>query len=124
MGGKTTIKNSQTLCDICNRIKGNHEISFLCKQTKLSSPKKLDFSPPYTGQSTTRIITRLVNMFYHCKAVYKVTWEVLTYTYSIELYPGNNPEWLRKHQVELLNFIQKKLGGSAYKISVTTTDKT
>ncbi|WP_414575810.1 DEAD/DEAH box helicase family protein [Anabaena sp. CCY 9402-a] len=124
MGGETTIENSQTLCDICNGIKGNHEISFLCKQTKLSVPKKLDFSPSYTGQSATIIITRLVNMFYHCKAVYKVSWEVLTYTYSIELYPGNNPEWLRQHQAELLNFIQKKLGGSAYNISVTTTDKT
>ncbi|WP_192881709.1 DEAD/DEAH box helicase family protein [Nostoc sp. CENA543] len=124
MGGKTTIENSQTLCNICNRVKGNHEISFLCKQTKLSSPKKLDLSRPYTGQSATRIITRLVNIFYHCKAVYKVSWHVLTYTYSIELYPGNNPEWLRKHRAELLNFIQKKLGGSAFNISVNTTYKT
>jgi hypothetical protein len=123
MGGITALDNLQTLCDVCNRSKGQNEIDFRCNKTKLVKPKKLDLSFPYQNQTTTRIITRIVNSFYHCKAVYKVNWDVLTYTYNIHLYPGNNPEWLLQHKTEILKFIKSKLRGNAENIQVTVTDK-
>jgi len=123
MGGTTSVANSQTLCNICNRYKGKNEIDFRCNITQLSVPKKFNLSFPYEGQTATRAITRIVNLFYHCKAVAKVDWEVLTYTYHIYLYPGNNPEWLLKHQTELLQFIQNKLRRHAHNVKVTITKR-
>jgi hypothetical protein len=123
MGGTTSVANSQTLCNICNRYKGKNEIDFRCNITQLSVPKKFNLSFPYEGHTATRAITRIVNLFYHCKAVAKVDWEVLTYTYHIYLYPGNNPEWLLQHQTELLQFIQNKLRRHAHNIKVTTAKK-
>ncbi|QFS52921.1 Type III restriction enzyme [Nostoc sphaeroides CCNUC1] len=61
-------------------------------------------------------------MFYHCKAVSKVNWEIYTYTYNIYLHPGNNPEWLLQHKAELLKFVQDKLGRHAYHILVTAIE--
>jgi hypothetical protein len=123
---ETSIENSQTLCIICNRCKGKNEIDFRCNTTKLSIPKT-DLSIPKNLESFTleseqaaRIITRIVNSFYHCKAVYKVDWEVYTYTYNIYLYPNNKPEWLLQYKAELLKFIQDRLGRHVYDIKVTT----
>ncbi|MBD2297196.1 DEAD/DEAH box helicase [Nostoc sp. FACHB-190] len=123
MGGITSVVNSQTLCEICNRCKKQNEIDFRINMTQLSVPKKFDLSFPYQGHTATRTITRIVNLFYHCKAVKKVDWEVLTYTYHIYLYPGNNPEWLLQHKTELLKFIQNKLRRHAHHVQVTTTNK-
>ncbi|WGV24237.1 DEAD/DEAH box helicase family protein [Halotia branconii] len=120
MGGKTSIENSQTLCVTCNRCKGQNEIDFRCNTTKLINPKNLDLSFISEGEKAIKTITRVVNFFYHCKAVSKIDWEVYTYTYNIYLYPSNNPEWLLKHKAELLNLIQNKLGCHAEYINVTT----
>ncbi|MBD0263479.1 MAG: HNH endonuclease [Tolypothrix sp. Co-bin9] len=122
MGGKTSIENSQTLCVICYRCKSDNEMNFRCKTTKLSIPINLDLSFRTESQSTVRTLTRIVNLFYHCKAVYKVKWEVQFYAYNIYLYPGNNPEWLLKHRTELLKYIQDKLGREAYNLQITTTE--
>jgi ATP-dependent helicase IRC3 len=127
MGGETSIKNSQTLCNRCNICKNNHEIDFRCNRTKLRVAKNLnlpnlDVSSLYTNQKTTNILTRIVNLFYHCKAVEKVKWEISTY--NIHLYSGNNPEWLLKHKAELLNFIKNKIGyRGVEKIQVIVSDK-
>lgn len=121
MGGKISIENSQTLCVICNKCKGNNEIDFRCKTTKLSISKNLDLSYTSEGQNSITTLTRIVNSFYRCKAVYKVTCEVSTCTYNIYLYPSNNPEWLLQHKAELLKFAQNKLGCHIYNIKVTTT---
>jgi ATP-dependent helicase IRC3 len=122
MGGKTSLENLQTLCNICNRCKSNNEIDFKFNQTQLREPKILDLSFPYQSQKTTRVITRIVNLFYRCKAVYKVNWEISTY--NIYLYSGNNPEWLLRHKVELLKFIQNQLGYASVKhIKVAVIEK-
>ncbi|MEH2135279.1 HNH endonuclease [Nostoc sp.] len=147
MGGKTSLENSQTLCVMCNRFKGKNEIDFRCNTTKLSIPKKLDLSfrtesqnaisqtlPRFDSpvgyltfrtesQNAIRTLTRIVNLFYHCKAVYKVNWAVRPYGYNIYLYPENNPEWLLKHKIELLKYIQDKLDPNAYNIEINTQDK-
>lgn len=120
MGGKTSIENSQTLCVTCNRCKGQNEIDFRCNTTKLSIPKNLDLSFTSEGEKAIKALTRVVNFFYHCKAVSKIDWEVYTYTYNIYLYPSNNPEWLLKYKPELLKLIKNKLGCHAEYINVST----
>ncbi|MEH1924435.1 DEAD/DEAH box helicase family protein [Nostoc sp.] len=120
MGGETSIKNSQTLCVICNRCKGRNEIDFQCKTTKLSIPKNLDLSFRTESQYSVRTLTRIVNLFYHCKAVDKIEWDGSIRGYSIYLHPDNNCKWLLKHKVELLKYVQDRLGRQAYDIKVTT----
>nr|WP_242063435.1 HNH endonuclease [Nostoc sp. FACHB-892] len=122
MGGETSVENSQTLCVICNKCKGNNEIDFRCKTTKLSTPKNLDLSFRTESQNALRTLTRVVNLFYHCKAVYKVEWDRSTFGYNIYLYPNNNCIWLLQHKVELLKYVQDKLGRQAYHIKVTTKE--
>ncbi|MEH2281850.1 MAG: DEAD/DEAH box helicase family protein [Nostoc sp.] len=122
MGGETSVENSQTLCIICNRCKGKNEIDFRCKTTKLSIPKNLDLSSRTESQYSIRTLTRIVNLFYHCKAVDKIEWERSTRGYCIYLYPGNNCKWLLQHKAELLKYIQEKLDRQAYNIEVTTIE--
>jgi len=125
MGGVTSIENSQTLCVICNRYKGNNEIDFRLNKTPLKQPKKLDLSLPYQKINNKNlkikiILKTIVNFFYHCKAVNKVNLGV-DLTWEIHLYAGNNPKWLLKHKEELLKFIQNELGFIHVKdIRVTT----
>ena len=115
-GGETTLENSQTLCSICNGTngKGINEMNFRFHDTKLSRPKTLDLSLPHKDQDEIRAITRIVNFFYHCKAVCQVNWHERRngkyyFVWEICLYSGNNPEWLLNHKVELLTFIQNQL---------------
>ncbi|MEH1963066.1 MAG: helicase-related protein [Nostoc sp.] len=122
MGGETSVENSQTLCVICNRCKGKNEIDFRCKTTKLNDPKNLDLSFRTESQHSIRTLTRIVNLFYHCKAVDKIEWDRSTRGYSIYLHPGNNCKWLLKHKVELLKYVQDKLGRQANNIEVTTIE--
>ncbi|WP_228058365.1 DEAD/DEAH box helicase family protein [Nostoc sp. LEGE 12447] len=120
MGGETSKENSQTLCVTCNRCKGQNEIDFRCNTTKLINPKNLDLSFTSEGEKAIKALTRVVNFFYHCKAVSKIDWEVYTYTYNIYLYPSNNPEWLLPHKAELLKLIKNKLGCHAEYINIST----
>ncbi|MBD2101776.1 DEAD/DEAH box helicase family protein [Leptolyngbya sp. FACHB-261] len=107
LGGETTLENSQTLCSVCNKEKGIHEINFRFNVTQLTSPKTINLSLPYKDQDRTRVITRIVNFFYHCKAVDQVDWHETVV--EICLYAGNNPDWLLRHKAELLHFVQNQL---------------
>lgn len=122
MDGKTFLENTQTLCWICSECKGNNEIDFRYNTTKLSIPKNLNLSCITESQQNKRNLKRIVNFFYDCNAVYDIKWDVYTYTYTIYLYPNNNPEWLLQHKAKLLKYIQKKLGGSALNIEVTNCE--
>ena len=122
LGGEVSVENSQTLCVTCYRCQGDNEMNFRCNTTKLSIPENLNLSLRTESQYSVRTLTRIVNLFYHCKAVCKVKWEVHIYAYNIYLYPNNNPEWLLKHKAELLRYIQGKLGRDAYHILVTAIE--
>ncbi len=114
-GGQTDADNSQTLCSVCNGQKAINAINFRNYHTLLPSPKVLDFPKGNHAEDVNRSITRLVNFFYHCQAVCRVTlhkrrsgrcyscWE-------IELYSGNNPDWLVEHKQVLLKYIREDLG--------------
>lgn len=122
IGGEVSVENSQTLCFTCYKCQGDNEMNFRCNTTKLSIPENLNLSLRTESQYSIRTLTRIVNLFYHCKAVSKVNWEIYTYTYNIYLHPGNNPEWLLQHKAELLKFVQDKLGRHAYHILVTAIE--
>ena len=117
MGGETSVDNSQALCSICNNKKGINEINFRYNPTQLSSPKELDLLPRYGTENVKLSITRLVNFFYHCRAVCQVDLDKTRggkyyYTWEIELYDGNNPEWLLKHKMALIKHIQNNFSYS------------
>lgn len=111
VGGETSIENSQTLCSVCNGNKAINEINFLQTATQLRGQKQLEVLPRFNQEDVKRWLMRLVNQFYHCRAVcdmrmhgrrngrFYSTWE-------IELYEGNDPVWLVKHKNDLLRHIQ------------------
>jgi ATP-dependent helicase IRC3 len=118
-GGETNLENSQTLCSLCNNHKGINELNFRFNTALLKQAKILNLSSfeplLLKDRDAVRTLTRIVNFFYHCKAVYKINcherkngkyylvWEIC-------LYAGNNPEWLIHYKRELLHFVQSKLG--------------
>lgn len=120
-GEETTIDKSQTLCLNCHKQKGLNAIDFRINETPLVSPKdslrlnNLFFSDSETT-TPSYIISRIINNFYHCRAVAqiktskrptlngKICWEV-------ELFKNNNPVWLKKHKKELLKFVKLNLFG-------------
>jgi len=120
MGGETTVENSQTLCDICNKFKNKNEIDFRSHKTPLISPK--EFNPPEFLPLTlkdqdinTQSLTRIINFFYNCSAVSYIKWNEVNRTkyykvWEICLYFGNNPKWLTSIKAKLLELIHKDLG--------------
>ncbi|MFN6540320.1 MAG: DEAD/DEAH box helicase family protein [Nostoc sp. EkiNYC01] len=139
MGGETCIENSQTLCRTCNKDKSINEIDFRANRTQLKEPKRLNLLLPRQELAifiekdvviSTNSIKRIVNFFYHCKAVYKINchgqakYGKYYSTWEISLYAGNNPEWLLQHKAELLKFIQYQLGYTYVEdIKVTASNK-
>lgn len=111
LGGPTTVENSQTLCGVCNRTQKTDEINFRIHNTRLQAPREPRLLPRDKKEDVKRSLTRLVNFFYRCQAVcrvhvherasgkYHATWKV-------ELYAGNNPEWLLQYKPLLLDHIR------------------
>ncbi|AKQ46409.1 hypothetical protein TH63_13505 [Rufibacter radiotolerans] len=117
-GGETSISNSQTLCSICNGLKGVNEINFKVYRTPLKAPKDLKpLLKPTTSSAEMidEVLRRTLNTFYHCQAVSDIICDVRPrskhrYHWIVELYEGNNPEWLNAHKEALVSFVQKELG--------------
>jgi len=120
LGGETTINNSQTLCNICNKFKNKNEIDFRSHKTPLKSPKEFNLSEflPLTLKDqdiNTQSLTRIINFFYNCSAVSHIKWNQINRTkyykvWEICLYFGNDPQWLISNNAKLLELIHKQLG--------------
>jgi len=113
--GETSVENSQTLCSVCNREKDINEINFLQTATQLKAMKQLDLLPHYNREDVKRSLMRLVNFFYHCKAVCDIRMHKrrngqFYSKWEVELFEGNDPAWLLQHKDELLRHIQEEYG--------------
>jgi hypothetical protein len=128
----SSLKNLQLLCSICNKMKSDNDIDFKIHSTQLSSsPNKLELLPRNGNEDTERSLRRLVNFFYKCQAVSQIQKFKPRSVYKdsslkIELYAGNDPEWLLRHKTELIEHIQtefKHLRPSLKDIIVVTSGR-
>lgn len=115
MRGVTSVENSQTLCKECNVRKGNNEINFRdIYKSNLKESKELNLIRRTSRELPQCTLRRTINFFYHCKAVSDIKFHVRStgryYTeWVIELFAGNNVDWLLNHEKELLRYIQVDL---------------
>lgn len=122
-GGQTVLENGQMLCSVCNhtRYKGTDEINFRQIRSPLERSKgqsKLQdlLNTPNKDDDPIRSLTRVVNIFYHCRAVKMIDCNFSNrnrpeyYVWGIHLHTGNNSSWLSPHKDELVAFIHQKLG--------------
>ncbi len=116
-GGRNHLENLQTLCAECNSAKSIQSIVFRTYQTILSTaPSHLPrLSPPggvdaKDAEKWARFLRRCINFFYQCAAVYTVSagekGDRLR-TWTIRLFPENNPAWLTPHLPSLVNQIRE-----------------
>lgn len=106
-GGTNAIDNLQTLCRSCNSTKNTMEIDFRRHESPLpSAPKeiRLIHPPQYhveEEETWIKYIKRLINLFYCSSAVKTV--DLDGDIWKIELYPGNDPAWIKPHQNNILS---------------------
>ena len=124
-GGPTVIENGQMLCQPCNSIKyvGTHEINFRQTKSPLERSKDRAELQNLLGKSNNdnnpiRSLTRVINIFYHCRAVKTIDCELNPknkrsphyYMWTIQLHEGNDPNWLSSCKDDLIAGIHQKLG--------------
>ena len=115
-GGRTTIENHQTLCNICNKEKNVNEIIFYNNhKTPLNAPKeKFEFPNFNKNEKAKYVLKRTINFFYHCDAVMEIKNKDTNKIkhkniWHISLYKGNNPDWINEHKTELINFFRNEM---------------
>jgi hypothetical protein len=117
-----SVENLQTLCKTCNGIKGTNEINFRVNEfnldkSELKFPEISQISNELDIQGNNIIdpdwwdkyLRRKINFIYYCDAVKslkipdnldkKSNW-------TIKLYPGNNPEWIKPFIKKITPYIQ------------------
>lgn len=122
-GGPTVIENGQLLCQPCNSTKyvGTHEINFRQTQSPLEKSKdRIELqnllSKPNNDNNPIRSLTRVINIFYHCRAVKAIDCDFTNrrsphyYVWTIHLHKGNDPDWLLSCKNDLIAGIHQKLG--------------
>jgi len=115
MGGDSDVENLQTLCTVCNGEKGVNEVSFRRTATLVSRCPEIHFLSRHGSEDLQRSLTRVINFFYRCRAVARTYMHTRRngqfYSHwQIELYEGNNPDWLIKHKRALLSYIRDECG--------------
>ncbi len=115
MEGTDELSNLQTLCKQCNQIKRGHEINFKVIGPTLSRPKtELALFPFQQYDRIEHVMARIVNLFYHGKAMFKLNYSSKSYgpyylIWEIILYSDHDPAWLSSHSAALLKHVQTKL---------------
>jgi superfamily II DNA or RNA helicase len=116
MGGNNAVSNLQTLCKRCNGLKKINEVDYRVNITPLRKPKpRLQFFDWINSDDIPNSIARVVNVFYHCRAMCDLKFHQRRngryyYAWEIVLYSGNDPDWLKPYEKELLNYVHTQLG--------------
>lgn len=115
-GGRNDRSNLQTLCRYCNGLKSDLYLNFRNHCTDLTTPPTTLASVklPAGDQAKDparweRYLRCVVNFFYRCSAVESVTIGMRgkkLRTWTIDLFEGNDPEWLAPHLPRLLELIR------------------
>lgn len=133
LGGPNALTNLQTLCSVCNRLKGTQSINFRDPTTDLAQPpgEMPDVEvpqPAHSGDAEAwrRFLLRAVCFFYRCASVHDVTIGKrgpAFHTWRVTLKPGNDPSWLAPHLEALLQQIAggKAAGGYGAPTSLVVT---
>ncbi|MBD2304090.1 HNH endonuclease [Chroococcidiopsis sp. FACHB-1243] len=120
-GGDHSLDNLQTLCSVCNTMKGTEVINFCLHKTLLNAPKAtfphLQLTPSHYkieahGQSQLNL-RRSINFLYYCNAINHTY--IDSSIWQIHLHAGNDPRWILSHQKYLFSEIiqaRKKAGYS------------
>lgn len=114
-GGLSARDNLQTLCAGCNTAKGTEFVSFRLTTTPLAqAPQRL----PQVGLAArhardldewVRYVRRVVNLFYHCRAVETVDVAARGERFrrwQVKLFSGNDPSWLAPFVQELVGAVR------------------
>lgn len=117
LGGAHTLENLQTLCKECNREKGITCVNFRVHRdcslavapvtfTSVCIPNQGHEGDPVRWEQSLR---RAVNFFYRAAAVESITIgrkERHFYEWTLNLYEGNDPSWLKAFLPEILSKIR------------------
>lgn len=133
--GSNHLDNLQTLCATCNSAKRIERMSFRTNQTTLSSgpAQLLAIKLPLIKNardidSWAKFIRRVINFFFRCAAVRSVEIGARGERFRnwrVELFPGNDPDWLKPHLRKLIAEIQqvrKDAGLAAAPEDITVTN--
>lgn len=120
-GVNNSLANLQTLCKLCNNLKGNkigiNTFNFqINKNQSLSSAPDAFHDFPMPNEKTAKearywelFLRRSLNFFYQCSAVSSVVIGGKGknfYEWRISLYEGNDPQWLKPYLNTLFEKIQ------------------
>lgn len=126
-GGLTVIENGQLLCRPCNstRYVGTHEINFRQTKSPLEKTKGRSelqnlLGKPNNDNNPIRSLIRVINIFYHCRAVKTIDSERNPsnkksphyHVWTVRLHEGNDPNWLLSCKDDLMAGIHQKLGSA------------
>jgi len=114
MGGTNEITNLQTLCRQCNQFKKTNTVDYRRHESLLSKPNELELFSMVSNDDIENLLARIVNNIYHCKAFASLKRSKKSngsnyHTWSIALYPGNNPDWMNPNLNTITDYIRNNL---------------